>query len=145
MNAIAAKFASFSLLMVFGLALPSAVLAQPTDTPPSPPTAPHQAKLPPLEAGARYGQAIGALEICIGAKTTDKVAALQADYTGADQEAFKRQATKVYEAWVKVKNCTNRKDPNQCKIIMDRSCESAFAEIGPNGTAYPGLLDPPKY
>ncbi len=95
------------------------------------------------DAGARYGQALGALEICIGTKTTDQLAALLASYSGDDQQVFKDQAAKVFEAWVKVKNCKRQDDPNQCKIIMDRSCESAFAEIGPAGTAIPGLITPP--
>ena len=43
-----------------------------------------------------------------------------------------------------MKNCARPEDPNECKIIMDRSCEAAIAEIGPNGTAMPGLLDPPQ-
>ena len=95
------------------------------------------------DAGARYGQALGAIEICIGTKTTDKLAALLASYSGDEQQVFKDQAAKVFEAWVKVKNCKRQDDPNQCKIIMDRSCESALAEIGPAGTSIPGLITPP--
>ncbi len=128
------------LFCTFVLALVPSAVAEPAAAPP----APSSAKLTPLEAGARYGQALGVLEICIGSKTTEKVAALQAAYTGDDAAIFKGQATKVYEAWVKVKNCTNKTDPNQCKIIMDRSCESAFKEIGPDGTAAPGLVTPFK-
>jgi hypothetical protein len=42
-----------------------------------------------------------------------------------------------------VKNCVHQDDPNQCKVIMDESCAAAIAEIGPTGTAIPGLLEPP--
>jgi hypothetical protein len=94
-----------------------------------------------LEAGARYGQALGAVEICYGSKVTDKAKALQAAYTGADLEAFQAQAAKIFEAWRKVKACANQFDPNQCKIIMDKSCLGAEAEIGAAGTAIPGLVD----
>jgi hypothetical protein len=95
------------------------------------------------DVGARYGQALGATEICIGSKITDKAMALEATFTGKDLEDFKAQAAKVFQAWDKVKACSNAKDPNQCKIIMDRSCESAVAEIGPTGSALPGLIEPP--
>jgi hypothetical protein len=100
--------------------------------------------LTPKEAGARYGQALGAVEICIGSKVTDKAIALQAGFTGGDLDAFKAQAAKVFEAWLKVKNCARPDDPNQCKIIMDKSCEAAAAEIGEAGSVVPGLVDFPK-
>jgi hypothetical protein len=101
------------------------------------------AGLPPKDVGARYGQALGAVEICIGAKVTDKASALNSVYSGSDLEAFKAQAAKIYDAWLKVKNCVRQDDPNQCKVIMDESCAAAIAEIGPAGTAVPGLLDAP--
>jgi hypothetical protein len=101
------------------------------------------AGLTPKDAGARYGQALGAVEICIGAKVTDKASALNSVYSGSDLEAFKAQAAKIYDAWIKVKNCVRQDDPNQCKVIMDESCAAAIAEIGPAGTAVPGLLDAP--
>lgn len=95
------------------------------------------------DVGSRYGQALGATEICIGSKITDKAKALEAGFTGQNLEDFKSQAAKVFAAWDSVKKCQNSKDPNQCKIIMDRSCEAALNEIGPTGTAIPGLLEPP--
>jgi hypothetical protein len=94
-----------------------------------------------LEAGARYGQALGAVEICYGSKVTDKAKALQSAYTGAELEAFQTQAAKIFEAWRQVKACANQFDPNQCKIIMDKSCLGAEAEIGAAGTAIPGLVE----
>lgn len=96
------------------------------------------------EAGARYGQALGAIEICIGSKLTSKAEDLKASHADANAEVFTTEAAKVFQAWAAVKNCNRAKDPNQCKIVMDKSCAAAFAEIGPMGTAYPGLLEPPK-
>jgi hypothetical protein len=99
------------------------------------------AGLSPRDVGARYGQARGALEICSGAKTTDMASALAALYQGDDLIAFQSQAAKIYEAWMKVKNCASLDDPSQCRMIVDESCAAAFAEIGPSGTALPGLLE----
>lgn len=95
----------------------------------------------PKDAGVRYGQALGVLEVCYGSKLTDKGKALEQTFKGADVDAFKLAAAGVYDAWVKVRGCTNQKDPNTCKIIMDKSCLAAESEIGPNGTALPGLVE----
>ncbi|MGQ0457520.1 MAG: hypothetical protein ACT4OU_10710 [Hyphomicrobium sp.] len=96
------------------------------------------------DAGARFGQALGAVEICIGSKTTEKANALQAAYAGDDLEIFKTQAARVLDAWLKVKSCAKQDDPNQCKIMMDKSCAAAAAEIGAAGSVIPGLLEFPK-
>lgn len=93
------------------------------------------------EAGARYGQALGALEICYGSKMTSKAKALESAFSGAELENFKTRAAKTYEAWLKVKNCQKQLDPNQCKIIMDKSCLAAEAEIGADGKVMPGLVE----
>lgn len=93
------------------------------------------------DAGIRYGQALGVLEVCYGSKLTDKAKALEQAYSGADLETFKASAATVYEAWVKVRACSNQKDPNTCKIIMDRSCQMAEGEIGPAGNAMAGLVE----
>lgn len=103
-----------------------------------------QSLLPAKEAGARYGQALGAIEICIGSKLTAKAEELKSAYSDSNAETFTTEAAKVFQAWAAVKNCNRAKDPNQCKIIMDKSCTAAFTEIGPTGTAYPGLLEPPQ-
>jgi hypothetical protein len=99
------------------------------------------AALSAKDSGARYGQALGAIEICHGSKVTDKAEALPKSFSGADQEAFKAQAAKIYDAWHKVKNCSDSLDPNKCKIIMDKSCATAEAEIGSSGTVMPGLVE----
>lgn len=114
--------------------------ADATDSPAAEAAAPHPA-LSSREAGARYGQALGAVEICFGSKMTDKATSLSSAYTGAGLEDFKQQAAKVYDAWLKVKDCRRQDDPNQCKIIMDKSCLGAETEIGAKGTALPGLVD----
>jgi hypothetical protein len=101
-------------------------------------------KLTPKDAGGRYGQALGAVETCVGMTLTERASALGSVYTGADLEAFKTQSTKIYDAWIKVKHCVRQDDPNQCKIIVDESCAAAIAEIGPSGTALPDLLQPPQ-
>ncbi|MBK9079382.1 MAG: hypothetical protein WBP38_09545 [Hyphomicrobium sp.] len=99
------------------------------------------AKLSAREAGARYGQALGAIEICHGSKVTAAGDALGQNFTGADHDVFKAQAAKVFEAWRQVKACSNAADPNTCKIIMDKSCATAEQEIGPSGTVMPGLVE----
>ncbi len=99
------------------------------------------APVSPKDAGVRYGQALGVLEVCYGSKLTDKAKGLEQSFTGADLEAFKVAAANVFDAWVKVRGCTNQRDPNTCKIIMDKSCLQAESEIGANGTAMPGLVD----
>lgn len=95
----------------------------------------------PKDAGVRYGQALGVLEVCYGSKLTVKGKALEQSFTGADLEAFKAAAAKVYDAWVKVRGCTNQRDPNTCKVIMDKSCLAAESEIGAKGTEMPGLVE----
>jgi hypothetical protein len=101
-------------------------------------------ELTPRDAGGRYGQALGAIEVCIGTTITDKAAALPSIYEGADLDAFKAQSSKIYDAWIKVKPCANEAEPSQCKVIAEESCAGAIAEIGPSGTILPGLLDPPQ-
>ena len=83
--------------------------------------------------------------MCHGSKLTPKASNLAQSYTGAELEAFKAAAAGVFEAWNGVKNCVNAADPNQCKIIMDKSCLSAEAEIGAAGKAFGGLVEFAKY
>ncbi len=99
------------------------------------------AHLTPRDVGSRYGQALGAVEVCAGAKVTERASALSALYSGAGLEEFNTQEKKIYDAWMKVKHCVREDDPNQCKVIVDESCAAAMTEIGPTGTALPGLLE----
>jgi hypothetical protein len=98
------------------------------------------APMTPKDAGQRYGQALGVIEVCHGSKLTEKANSLSQSYTGTELEAFKAAAAGVFEAWNGVKNCVHAADPNQCKIIMDKSCLLAEDEIGPSGKALPGLV-----
>jgi hypothetical protein len=101
------------------------------------------AQMTPHEVGSRYGQALGAIEICPGAQTTAKVPALNTLYTGADLQTFKAQATKIYDAWIKLKQCAIVDDPSECRVVIEESCAAATTEIGPSGTVFPGLLGGP--
>jgi len=103
------------------------------------------APLTPAQAGARYGQALGAVEICPGWTASERATDLGKSFTGDDLATFKSQTAKTLDAWIAVRNCVRQQDPNECKVIMDKSCSSAVAEIGPGGSAVPGLIDPPKH
>lgn len=100
-------------------------------------------QLTPHDVGSRYGQALGAVEICHGVSTTAKVPPLNTLYAGADLKSFKAQALKIYDAWIKLKQCTVIDQPTECKVVIDESCAAAISEIGPSGTVLPGLVDPP--
>jgi hypothetical protein len=100
-------------------------------------------QMTPHDVGSRYGQALGAVEICHGASTTAKVPKLNSLYTGADLESFKAQATKIYDAWIKLKQCTLVDPPSECKVIVEESCAAAIGEIGPDGSVLPGLVEAP--
>jgi hypothetical protein len=75
--------------------------------------------------------------------TTVKVPPLNALYTGADLKSFKAQATKIYDAWIKLKQCALVDQPSECTVVVDESCAAAISEIGPSGTVLPGLVEPP--
>jgi hypothetical protein len=128
-------------LVSISLAVLSPLTAAADEPAPAATSSTATAALAPKEAGARYGQALGAAEVCFGSKVTEKAKGLEASYSGADQDAFKGQAAKIFEAWHKVKNCADQVDPNRCKIIMDKSCLAAENEIGANGNVVPGLVD----
>lgn len=99
------------------------------------------AQMTPHEVGSRYGQALGAVEICRGVQTTAKVPALNAVYSGADLETFKAQARKIYDAWIRLKQCAIAEDPSECRVVIEESCAAAITDIGPKGGVFPGLLD----
>ncbi len=82
-----------------------------------------------------------AAETCTGGKTTDKAAVLASMYTGADLDEFSAQEKKIYDAWMRAKHCVRDDNQDQCTVIIDESCASAISEIGPKGTALPGLLE----
>lgn len=97
-----------------------------------------------MDSGARYGQALGVIEVCIGSTLTERAKTLEAQFSGHDLAAFRAQAAKVFDAWRKLRGCARPDDPNQCKIMMDASCAAAWREIGPRGTAVPDLVNFPS-
>lgn len=96
--------------------------------------------LSPREAGARYGQAAGAEIVCYGLKATNRTEELRARYRDADLTEFQTEAAKVLDAWKKTATCENAYGPNPCKLSHVWSCQAALKEIGPEGTAVPGLV-----
>jgi hypothetical protein len=94
------------------------------------------------DAGARYGEAAGAVLVCYGLKITPRVAELRARYQGDDLAAFDAQAGKILLAWKDTLNCTHSDGPNDCKVSQQWSCRLAVQEIGPEGSKVPGLVEP---
>ena len=97
--------------------------------------------LTPYDVGSRYAQALGASETCPGGEMTAKAAVLKSLYTGADLEVFTAQERKIYDAWTRAKHCSQDDTTNQCKLVIDESCAAAVSEIGPSGSAFPGLFE----
>ena len=94
------------------------------------------------DAGARYGEAAGAVLVCYGLKITPRVAALRARYRGDELAEFDAQAGKILSAWRETLNCTHADGPNDCKVSQQWSCQQAVQEIGPAGSKVPGLVEP---
>ncbi len=97
-------------------------------------------KLEPREAGARYGQALGAALVCYGLSTTAAVPLLPATYVDKDRQAFDQEADRVLLAWREASICHAAGGPNPCRLAYLWSCRDAVREIGPNGTKLPGLI-----
>jgi hypothetical protein len=105
---------------------------------PNPDNGPLSAK----DAGARYGEAAGAALVCYGLRITPQVADLRGRYQGDELAEFDAQAAKILEAWRETLTCTHAEGPNDCKISQQVSCRQALQEIGPSGSALPGLVEP---
>lgn len=106
-------------------------------------TTPADAKpLSAKDAGARYGEAAGAVLVCYGLRITPQVADLRARYQGADLAEFDAQAGKILQAWREALNCLHAEGPNDCKVSQQWSCRQALQEIGPSGSAVRGLVEP---
>jgi len=131
---------SRSLLPLFVPALALAVAALDPAAAAEPVTT--AAPLPPKEAGARYGQALGASLVCPNARLAPAAEALMARYGGADLDAFKETAQRVTLVWKKTLGCDARADINRCRLLNEISCGEALREIGPAGSQLPGLIDP---
>jgi hypothetical protein len=99
------------------------------------------------EQGARHGQAIAAMATCPGAKTTIKVAELAAAIVPDDREAFQAASNRIIEAWQKAFACQDvdpaqsPREMNGCRKAKILSCTMTWREIGPDGSALPGLLE----
>lgn len=99
-----------------------------------------------VDAGRRYGQAQAAARFCPGGKLLAKVEELRARFHDADKAAFEAEAAKMAQAWDLTLGCqegdqeTGR--PNlRCRQVKRLSCRQAWREIGPEGTAIPGLIE----
>ncbi len=95
-------------------------------------------KLSPEEAGARYGQALGAGRLCKGFKVLPGADELAATFKGVELATFQKAAARIVEAWQATTNC--QAGPNVCMRSHLASCFEAFREIGPEGSRYPGLI-----
>jgi len=115
----------------------SRVLLQPAAT-----AQPSVKPLSPKDAGARYGEAAGAVLVCYGLKITPQVAELRGRYQGADLAEFDAQAGKVLKAWRETLDCEHAEGPNDCKVSQQWSCRQAMQEIGPSGSEVRGLVEP---
>ncbi len=98
----------------------------------------------PRDAGIRYGQAAGMSAVCLDMKPTPKAEALPTAFTGADLETFNVQAETVLKSWKKTLACAHTADPNPCRLAHQMSCKEAYKEIGPAGSAAPGLIEMSK-
>jgi len=99
------------------------------------------ADLSPKDAGARYGQAMGTALACRGARLAPAAQRLEAAYAGAALEQFASAATQVAALWRTAMSCEKAREINACRLMMERNCVIAESEIGPQGTALPGLLE----
>lgn len=96
------------------------------------------------QAGARHGQALGVALVCYGLHTTPEINKLASKYRGSDADDFKAQSEKVLLTWKDATSCKSAGGPNECRLLHEWSCRDAVREIGPNGTAVPGLVEAKK-
>ena len=95
-------------------------------------------KLSPEEAGARYGQAMGASRLCKGYEVLPGADELAATFKGDELRAFREAAARVVQAWQRTTSCQD--GPIMCMRYQLASCNEAMREIGPEGVRYPGLI-----
>jgi hypothetical protein len=95
-------------------------------------------KLSPEEAGARYGQAMGASRLCRGYEVLPGADELAATFKGDELRAFREAAARVVQAWQRTTSCQD--GPIMCMRYQLASCNEAMREIGPEGVRYPGLI-----
>ena len=95
-------------------------------------------KLSPEEAGARYGQAMGASRLCRGYEVLPGADELAATFKDDELTAFQEAAARVVQAWQRTTSCQD--GPIMCMRYQLASCNEAMREIGPEGVRYPGLI-----
>ena len=95
-------------------------------------------KLSPEEAGARYGQALGASRLCRGYEVLPGADELAATFKGDELTAFQEAAGHVVQTWQRTTSCQD--GANMCMRYQLASCNEAMREIGPQGVRYPGLI-----
>lgn len=81
--------------------------------------------------------------VCFGVRITTAAEALKARYSGADLAQFSEEAEAVLAGWRDLLSCRKSTGPNECRLSHDWSCRDALREIGPAGSALPGLVDVP--
>ena len=103
------------------------------------------ADIDPREIGPRIGQAHSAAKICPGARLTPLAGSITTRVTASERAAFDSGVAEVTAAWTKAFDCVDV-DPETkrelaCRKMKILSCNAAWQEIGPEGTALPGLLE----
>lgn len=99
-----------------------------------------------IAAGRRYGQALAVAAQCPGGKATAKAEALKARFSGSAAQAFAAEADRVVADWKAALGCVEA-DPEtgrmiaSCRRIKKITCSQAWLEIGPEGSAMPGLVE----
>lgn len=98
------------------------------------------------ERGARHGQALAAARFCPGARLSDEAEKLQITLNKSERVVFNENSQKVKASWEKAFQCTDvdpaqTREINGCRRAKIISCTMTWQEIGPEGTALPGLLE----
>jgi hypothetical protein len=99
------------------------------------------------EQGARHGQALAAARICPGARTTAKVGQLAASIPLGRRTEFNAASDRIVAAWNEAFACRDvdpaqyPREVNSCRKSKILSCSTTWSEIGPEGSALPGLLE----
>ena len=98
------------------------------------------------ERGARHGQALAAARFCPGAKLSEKAEKLKETLNQDEILVFTKQSENVLISWEKAFLCTDvdpaqTREINGCRKAKILSCTTTWKEIGPEGTAFQGLLE----
>ena len=104
------------------------------------------ADLTPADAGARFGQATSVARYCPGGHVTAAGTALGRGYEGEARAAFEAAAAKVVANWNDALGCREVDEETgrlvvSCRRIKLANCRQAWLEIGPQGSAVPGLVE----